>query len=85
MVNWFNYKTVFIVLLLGGLLQSSTKKSDKVNWGFFGHKRINRIAVFTLPAPMFGFYKEHIEFLTDHAVDPDNVDTPWKEKHNATT
>ncbi len=40
-------------------------------WGFFGHKRINRIAIFTLPPEMFGFYKEHIEFLTEHAVDPD--------------
>jgi hypothetical protein len=40
-------------------------------WGFFGHKRINRVAVFTLPPEMFGFYKEHIEFITDHAVDPD--------------
>jgi len=42
-----------------------------VEWGFFGHKRINRIAVFTLPPEMFGFYKEHIEFVTEHAVDPD--------------
>ncbi len=42
-----------------------------MQWGFFGHKRINRIAVFTLPPEMFGFYKEHIEFVTEHAVDPD--------------
>lgn len=40
-------------------------------WGFFGHKRVNRIAVFTLPPEMFGFYKEHLEYITDHAVDPD--------------
>lgn len=40
-------------------------------WGFFGHKRINRIAVFTVPPQMFGFYKEHLEYITDHAVDPD--------------
>lgn len=40
-------------------------------WGFFGHKRINRIAVFTLPPEMLGFYKENIEFITEHAVDPD--------------
>ena len=80
MVNWFNYKTVFIVLLLGGLLQSSTKKSDKVNWGFFGHKRINRIAVFTLPAPMFGFYKQHINYLTAHAADADMRRYAFKEE-----
>ena len=40
-------------------------------WGFYGHKKINRLAVFTLPKGMFSFYKKHIEFITDHAVDPD--------------
>ncbi len=40
-------------------------------WGFWGHKRINRIAVFTLPSEMLGFYKKHIEYITNHAVDPD--------------
>jgi hypothetical protein len=29
------------------------------------------MAVFTLPPEMFGFFKQHIEFLTSHAVDPD--------------
>ncbi|MEM0993386.1 MAG: zinc dependent phospholipase C family protein [Bacteroidota bacterium] len=41
------------------------------SWGFFGHRRINRMAVFTLPTEMIGFYKKHIEFITEHAVDPD--------------
>ncbi len=40
-------------------------------WGFFGHRRINRMAVFTLPPEMIIFYKKHIEYITDHAVDPD--------------
>lgn len=40
-------------------------------WGFWGHKRINRMAVFTLPPEMIGFYKKNIEFVTEHAVDPD--------------
>jgi hypothetical protein len=40
-------------------------------WGFFGHRRINRMAVFTLPPEMLGFYKYHIEYITEHAVDPD--------------
>jgi hypothetical protein len=40
-------------------------------WGFFGHKRINRLATFSLPPEMFGFFKENIEFITEHAVDPD--------------
>ncbi|MCB0510083.1 MAG: S1/P1 Nuclease [Bacteroidetes bacterium] len=40
-------------------------------WGFWAHQRINRIAVFTLPIEMIVFYKENIEYLTEHAVDPD--------------
>jgi hypothetical protein len=40
-------------------------------WGFLGHKTINQHAVFALPQPLFGFYKKHIQFITDHAVDPD--------------
>lgn len=40
-------------------------------WGFFAHKRINRLAVFTLPTELMGFYKAHIEYITEHAVDPD--------------
>jgi hypothetical protein len=40
-------------------------------WGFWAHQRINRLAVFTLPPPMITFYKENIEFVTQHAVDPD--------------
>ena len=55
-------------ILLGISVKQNTSHKK---WGFYGHKRINRIAVFTLPPEMFGFYKEHIEYLTDHAVDPD--------------
>ncbi len=40
-------------------------------WGFWAHQRINRLAVFTLPPEMFGIYKEQLEYLTEHAVDPD--------------
>lgn len=40
-------------------------------WGFWAHQRINRLAVFTLPPEMLLLYKHQIEYLTDHAVDPD--------------
>lgn len=40
-------------------------------WGFWAHKRINRMAVFTLPPQMIGFYKNNIEYISEHAVDPD--------------
>lgn len=42
------------------------------SWGFYGHRLINRMAVFTLPYQMIGFYKKHIEYVTDHATDPDS-------------
>ncbi|MFN5705873.1 MAG: zinc dependent phospholipase C family protein [bacterium] len=41
------------------------------SWGFFAHKRINRLAVFTLPKEMMGFYKSNIEYITEQAVAPD--------------
>ncbi|MEQ8624337.1 MAG: zinc dependent phospholipase C family protein [Vicingaceae bacterium] len=41
------------------------------SWGFYGHKKINRMAVFTLPPEMIGFYKSNIVFISAHAVDPD--------------
>jgi hypothetical protein len=40
-------------------------------WGFFAHKRINQLAIFTLPPAMSGFYKHHIEYLSEAAVNPD--------------
>ena len=40
-------------------------------WGFYGHKKINYLSVFLLPPQMLSFYKQHIEFLSDHSVDPD--------------
>lgn len=46
-------------------------KQPSYTWGFYGHQRISRMAVFTLPPNMVGFYKKHIEFITEHAVDPD--------------
>ena len=41
------------------------------DWGFFAHRRINRLAIFTLPPQMIAFYKKNIEYLTAHATDPD--------------
>ena len=41
------------------------------SWGFFAHQRINNLAIFTLPNGMIGFYKQHQEYITGHAVDPD--------------
>ena len=40
-------------------------------WGFFGHRKINYYAVFLLPPEMLVLYKPNIEFLGEHAIDPD--------------
>lgn len=40
-------------------------------WGFFAHRRINRLAVLTLPPAMMVFFKPNIDWISDHAVDPD--------------
>ena len=40
-------------------------------WGFYGHRLINRMAVYTLPDEMFPLFKQEIDYITEHAVDPD--------------
>lgn len=40
-------------------------------WGFFGHRKINELAIYTLPKPLFGFYKLYADYITEHAVDAD--------------
>ena len=66
---YFKWFSICIVLLLILLLLLPIK--NLYAWGFWGHKRINRMAVFTLPQEMFGFYKGNIDFITEMAVQPD--------------
>ncbi|QEK50456.1 S1/P1 Nuclease [Pedobacter aquae] len=58
-----NTKKLLLILLPAVIILCS--------WGFFAHKRINRLAVFTLPKDLISFYKSNINHITDHAVDPD--------------
>ncbi|MGN6647308.1 MAG: zinc dependent phospholipase C family protein [Cytophaga sp.] len=58
---FFAIKVIFTAIIL--LLCTS--------WGFFAHKEINKMAVFTLPQPLMMFYKKHIDFITQQAVNPD--------------
>ena len=66
-------RTLLLVLLLTAVVwvmpDHTTEPAHA--WGFYGHKRINRMAAFTLPPEMFPFFKRHIDFISDHAVDPD--------------
>src|SRR3954466_11312282 len=58
-------KKIFFILILVSL----TSKS--FCWGFYAHKKINYYAVFLLPPQMMVLYKPNIDFITEHAVDPD--------------
>ena len=63
-------KFYFLLILL--LVGNWTLLIDhSSSWGFWAHQKINHMAVFTLPPQMVSFYKENIEFITQHAVDPD--------------
>ena len=61
-----------LMLLIAAFFIGTFSLSEKKKvWGFYGHKKINHLAVFSLPTPMFGFYKEHINEITERAVNPD--------------
>src|SRR5687767_8572638 len=52
-----------LLVLLIGLCASG--------WGFFAHQRINKLAVFTLPPAMIGFYKKNLNYIVESSVNPD--------------
>jgi len=60
-----NFKIIVFFVFLSSILYAT------IPWGFYAHKRVNRYAVFTLPEELVGFYKKHIDHLTEHAVDAD--------------
>ncbi|HRN73985.1 MAG TPA: zinc dependent phospholipase C family protein [Ginsengibacter sp.] len=57
-------KVLFTIILLGMSFPCFC-------WGFYGHRVINEYAVFLLPPEMLVLYKPNINFITEHAVDPD--------------
>ena len=63
-------KKYFIRIFIGSVLLLISV-SLSLSWGFWAHKKINNMAIFTLPPEMIGFYKKHIDYLTEHAIDPD--------------
>ncbi|MFT7420619.1 MAG: hypothetical protein ACI9QN_001545, partial [Arcticibacterium sp.] len=58
------YSITFFAISTVGFLSSFV-------WGFYAHQRINRLAVYTLPEEMIGFYKANIDYVTENAVNPD--------------
>ncbi|MDB5281467.1 MAG: Nuclease [Bacteroidota bacterium] len=41
------------------------------SWGVWGHEHINRAAIFALPEEMGLFYYNHMDYITEEAVGPD--------------
>lgn len=58
---------IIILVSIGAISYQSVYK-----WGFQGHRIINRMAVFTLPSEMSGFFKINIEYLTSNSTTPDS-------------
>ncbi|MBK7233877.1 MAG: hypothetical protein IPH93_16845 [Saprospiraceae bacterium] len=65
----------FLITLLCIPLNSEDTKVYVHNtcddWGFFAHRKLNELAVYTIPAPLNTFYKSHLEEVRERAVDPD--------------
>lgn len=40
-------------------------------WGFYAHRLLNRQAVYSLPPEMMVFFKKHLGYLSEKAVNPD--------------
>jgi len=53
------------------LLFGSVEAGNITNWGFFGHRKINLLAIYTLPLPLHSFYRRHQKELQELAVLPD--------------
>ena len=58
---------IFLILIFAIFLIFETA----FTWGFYAHSLINRLAVFSLPEEMIGFYKPQIQYITENAVNPD--------------
>ena len=58
---------IFISVWL--LLMPAT--THKKVWGFFGHKKINELAIYVLPAELQPFYRAHANDIIKWAVAPD--------------
>ena len=78
MLNKYTWIIIFGFLSLGFTVIQSYEHPE---WGFFGHRRINRLAVFTLPPDMMVLFKSNIDYITEHAIDPDK--RRYATKHEA--
>ena len=54
------------LFLLAALFSSSFTQ-----WGFYGHRLITEMAIYTLPSTLNSFYKNHAEIIIARSVVPD--------------
>ncbi|MEZ4921299.1 MAG: zinc dependent phospholipase C family protein [Saprospiraceae bacterium] len=76
-------KSLSVIFFLGLLVWPTTTSfvgPDDPDWGFFAHRRINRLAALTLPPEMMVFFKPNIDWVSDHATDADmrRYATSWE-------
>jgi len=58
---------IFVLLLSCFVAQAKTRTI----WGFFGHRKINLLATYTLPLPLHSFYRRHLKEIQELSVLPD--------------
>ena len=63
--------SLLLVLLGGAAGAPSVEMQPPPPWGFFAHRRINRLAVYTLPPDLAVGFRPQADYLAEHAVDPD--------------
>ena len=70
--NILNKKSYPILIILIVTFYSSGYSSELIKpWGFFAHKKINSMAIYTLPIKMIPFYKRHQKEIEELSVLPD--------------
>lgn len=60
-----------INLLISFIALFSSFSSTTVDWGFFGHKKINELAIYSLPNELRVFYSAHANEIIEWSVAPD--------------
>ena len=71
MARSIRFACALCIVLVGSAYTPHQCVVNNNAWGFFGHKKINELAIYTLPEELFGFYKDNMDYLIDHSVDPD--------------
>ncbi|HVA97274.1 MAG TPA: zinc dependent phospholipase C family protein [Bacteroidia bacterium] len=60
-----------IFLLFFSTLIFIVVSPNAFSWGFYGHRKIEEMAIYTLPPQMINFYKKNSAYIIKHSVDPD--------------